>query len=510
MNHSKSRTEQTKKNVFYGFVYKFAMLFLSFFSRKLFLQYIGVEFLGINSLFSNVLNILCLADLGMGVALTYSLYEPLSKDDHAKISALITYYRKIYLLIAGAIFTLGLCLVPFLGKIVRTDRTIDGLHIYYVLFLLKTSVSYLFVNKTTLLIADQRNYLNNLVSMITSVVQLAAQLAVIVFLQNYYVFIAVEIVGTMANNFIRSMLADRMYPYLSSGVSLPEQDRKALRQNIGSVFTYKISGVLINSTDNILISTIVGTVALGYYTNYNTVISRLTPFITILFSSITASVGNLIASGDEKKRYEVFQVSTMVSNYLGILISVGFLTLAQDFIALWLGKEYIMDYAIVVSITANFFYSCVAQPIWTYREASGLYMKIKYIMLFTAIMNIILSIIGGKLFGIAGIVAATFVSKLLLCFWYEPNLLYKDYFHKKPTAFYVMCMKQLALLVACVAAGRIFTGMFTSLNWGIWLLKGVCVSAFVTAVYVISNCRSEAFKLVLQYLRRAIGKRIPV
>lgn len=505
----KSRTKQTQKNVLIGFLYKFVMLFLAFFSRKLFLQYIGVEFLGINSLFSNIFNILCLADLGMGVAMTYSLYEPLSRDDRPKISALIRYYRKIYLMIAGAVLTLGLCLLPFIGTIVRTDRVVEGLHLYYILFLLKTVSSYLFVYKTTILIADQRNYLNSLVSMVTSIVQLALQLAVIVLLKNYYIFISVEILITVVTNTIRSRIADKLYPYLKSQHLLPGEDRKKLRQNIGSVFLYKLSGVLINSTDNILISMLVGTVALGYYANYNTIISHLTPFITILFSSITASVGNLIVSSDDKKRYEVFQVSTMVSNYLGILISVGFLTLAQDFIALWLGKEFIMDYAIVLSIAANFFYSCINQPIWTYREASGLYIKIKYIMLFTAVTNVILSIIGGKMYGIAGIVAATFLSKLLLCFWYEPNLLYKEYFHKKPTAFYGMCVKQLFLLAICISIAYIITPLFPAQSWHAWLEKGICISTAATLVFVLANRKSEAFGLVLQYLKRAIGKRMP-
>ena len=177
---NQKRTTATIKNIFTGFIQKLITLVCVFISRKLFIQYIGIDYLGINSLFANILSVLSMADLGFGVAIAYSLYKPLAEKDYETIRGLIKYYRKIYNIIAGAIFSIGLLLIPFLDYLVNLESDIPNLTLYYVIFLAQTSVSYLFVYKAALLNADQKSYIINNLFAATSIVTTALQILAIV------------------------------------------------------------------------------------------------------------------------------------------------------------------------------------------------------------------------------------------------------------------------------------------------------------------------------------------
>lgn len=500
MENTKSRVKQTEKNIIFGFLYKIVILLLNFISRRVFIKYIGIEYLGINSLFSNILSILCLADLGMGVALNYSLYKPLKEKNEKEICELINYFKIIYHYIALVVFLLGMCLIPFLNKIVKLDSEIEGLYIYYILFLLQTCSSYILVYKSALLVADQRNYINNIVMTIVNMVKVILQIIDVVLFHNYYIYIILEIMGILLGNIILSIFADKSYPFIKNNYVLPKNKRKDLLDNIKSVFIYKISAVLINSTDNILISVIINTTILGYYSNYYTVVNQLNPILTIIFASLTASIGNLIVSSDNNKQYKVFKESTVISNYLGLILSVGFAVLIQDFISLWLGKEYILEYPLVIALTLNMFYSYINQPIWTYREAGGLYLKTKYIMLLTAVVNVILSIVFGKILGISGIIFATVLSKLLICYWIEPKLLFKDYFNESPKYFFLMCAKQVAIFIICWVLCYMILNNITCTTWSWWILKGIITIVISTMIFVICNYNNEEFRQIKQFM----------
>ena len=510
MEKTKSRIKQTEKNVIFGFLYKFVILFLNFISRKFFIKYIGIDYLGINSLFSNILSILCLADLGMGVAMNYSLYKPLKEKNEKEICELINYYKKIYHIISSTVFILGISLIPFLDKIINLDREIKGVYIYYILFLIQTCSSYIMVYKSTLLVADQKNYINSFVTMIINIIKVVLQIIEIIIFHNYYIYIILEILGILISNAILSNIANKSYPYIKNNYQLPKEKKKGLLNNIKSVFIYKISVVLINSTDNILISTLISTTILGYYSNYYTVSNQLTPFLTIIFSSLTASIGNLIVSTENNKQYEIFRESTVIANYIGIILSVGFAVLIQNFIILWLGEEYLLDYPLVIAMTLNLFYSCINQPIWTYREAGGLYLKTKYIMLITAILNVALSIFLGKLIGISGIIFATVLSKLLVCFWYEPKLLFRDYFKVSSIGFFKMCVKQFIVFIICWGINYCIFKNIVSTSWILWIIKGIIVVCISTFIFILFNYKNEEFielkKLIILILKNRLKR----
>ena len=265
---SEGRTLRSVKNIYWGYLNTVINLILNFVNRTVFIRILGIEYLGINGLFSNILAMLSLADLGFSTAMAYSYYKPIAEDDKEKIAALNSFYRRIYYYIAAAIAVVGISLVPFLDRIVNLDRQIDHLEIYYVLTLAGTVSSYLLVYKSVLIAAYQKNYIvlkyNTLVKLFVT----ACQIIFMVITKNYVVYLCVVVLGNFINNIRISMTADKMFPFIKSGAALNKEEQHKISQNIKSVFIYKVSSVLINGTDNILISALVGTIWVGYYSNY--------------------------------------------------------------------------------------------------------------------------------------------------------------------------------------------------------------------------------------------------
>lgn len=482
MNNEKSRTLNSVKNILSSFSYQILMLALSFLSRTIFLKILSVEYLGIQGLFSDILSLLSMADLGFNTAMTFSLYKPLAEHDTRKISGLITFYKKVYLIIATVIFIIGISLIPFLKYIVNLDTEIPNLSLYYFLYLLNTVASYLVVYKTTILQADQKAYMVTKYTSVFSVLQTCLMLIFLYLTHNYLLYLIIQVIFTYLSNFYVSSVASRMYPYINKKITLPQRETRKIFENIKSVFIYKVSNVLITATDNTLISVIVGTVATGLYSNYSLIVLKATTLINTIFYSLTASLGNLIVKESPGKRYQVFLVLQTVSNIFSIICVTEILFLMQDFIRMWLGKEYVLSNFVLFAIVLNFYFSISLLPIWVYREATGLYNKIKYVMLTTAILNLFVSIALGKTIGLAGILLGTSISRILTYFWYEPILLFKNFFMQSSRVYFLSVLKSLLLLGFVILICSKITCMIEVHSISFLFLKAIVV--FIVSMLV--------------------------
>lgn len=497
-----SRTAQSAQNATAALINKIVNLILSFVTRRLFIDFIGIEYLGINGLFTEILGMLSLADLGFGSAMAYSFYKPIAENDKEKITQLITFYRKVYNVIALAIAIVGIALVPFLDVIVNVDKEIPYLQVYYLVFLANTVVSYLFVYKSSIITASQKNYIVLKYQTWIIVAKVVLQLLAVVVTKNYLLYISVGIFTTLANNLLVSKKADELYPEIKERKELPKQEKKEIFSNLKSVFIYKISSTLLNSTDNTLMSMICGTVLVGYYANYRTITSNYNGFIAILFGSLTASIGNLVVKTSEKKRYEVFRVMQMVSFMIATFTIVEMYLLMEDFIVIWLGTDsYLLDKFTLVAILLNLYLGSTLQPLWSYREATGLYRRTRYIMLITAIENVILSVILGKFFGVGGIILATFVSKITTYVWYEPVVLFKEYFNESVLKYLWENVVNIILMLVCGAIAVLCTRQFTEISITNWIIKAFIGAVIVIIVYLIRYAKTNEFKILLQKLK---------
>ncbi len=503
-----TRTENTVRNLLFSIMAQFVSILLTFISRNIFLSRLGPEILGVNTLFTELLQQLSLADLGIGMAILFSYYEPLAKKDYKKVTALTNFYRKVYYVIAGIVLLAGLIIMLFLDKIVNTSSDIPGLRLYYLLALANVVASYLMIYKSTIVQADQKGYVFTKFQMISDVIKILAQMAVLLISHSYVAFLAIALLSTIARNIMISGKANELYPYLKTetDVKVTEEEKKGLFKNFSSVFIYKIASVAFTSTDSTLISILVGTVFVGYYGNYKVISYYLETIIMMLFAACTASIGNLMVEGDHERRYDVFNTLQTLCYIFSIVSISCYFNLVNDFIICWLGREDILlDMPTLIVIVVNLYLVIILRPIISFREAAGLYQKIKYFMLAATIINIGLSIVLGIKWGLAGILAATIIARLTTYIWYEPRLLYRTYFSVSEKSYYMGILVN--FIVTCFVSVLLFFILkhITLTGWIGWILKAAVSVAVSGTVCLIVYRRTKGFAWLVYKAKSILG-----
>ncbi len=495
---SKGRVENSTYNMISGFLYQLIALIMSFLSRTVFIRILGLEYLGLNGIFADVLNLLSMADLGFNTTMAYSFYKPLAENDEKRLTALICFYKKVYHMIATIVTIMGLAVIPFLKLIINTEKEIPHLTLYYLFSLAGVVISYLFVYRTTILTADQKNYEVLKVSICTTIAKTLLQIAALLIWKNYILYLSIGIIIQLLNNLIISNKAENMYPYIKHKERISSEDEKSIFLNMKSIFLYKISGTMISATDNIIISFIVGTAMVGKYSNYIMISNKLLLIIQIVFSALTASIGNVIVKEGTEKKYEIFRALQSLSYIFCGITTCVFGVIAYDLITVWLGTEFTIPSMAVLALTFNTYLGCVLLPLWTYRDATGLYMKTKYIMLFGAMLNIVLSIILGNIWGLTGVLFASVISRLSTYFWYEPKILFKDYFEKKAKEYFLSLFHNIMLvIVTMIMLSLIFRNVEVD-GWFMLIVKGGCVGLVSTVVFFGAYARTDGFQMIIQ------------
>ncbi len=496
---SESRVKKSAQNMVMGFVYQAVTLILSFVSRTVFIQVLGKEYLGLNGIFTDVLTLLSMADLGFNTAMAYSFYKPLADKDEQRLASLVAFYKKIYNIIAGTVLALGLACIPFLDFLVNTEQDIPLMEVYYLFALANVVISYLFVYKTTILTADQKNYKVVRINIVVSTLKVILQIVLLWTTKNYIVYLAIGVLAQFTTNFIASRKTEKEYPFLRKKELIQKVDKEVTKDivaNMKSVFIYKMSTTLFTATDNILISVIVGTAMVGVYSNYLMVSSKLLLLEQIIFSALTASIGNLIVKETQAKRLEIFNAMQSASFIFCGVISSVFCLMANDFVCVWLGESFTLSTVTIMAITLNTYLSCVLQPLWTFRDAAGLYMKTKYVMLAGALLNIALSIALGHFIGIAGIIFASAIARLSTYFWYEPKLLFKEYFGSKAGGYYLSLIKNLILVATTIFAVSFICEKLPVTGWGTLIIKGAVIGVICGIIFMVAYCRTEGFRII--------------
>lgn len=434
--NNESRKVNTIKNAATSILNQVISLLFSFVTRSIFIYYLGAEYLGISGLFTNILQVLSMADLGFGTAIVFSMYRPIAEEDKKTQIALMNFYKKVYHYVAFFVALIGIALIPVLPYIIKTDLDIKYVILYYVLYLSNTVVSYLFVYKISITIAHQKSYLLNNYDSIFCIIRSIMQIIVLIFFKSFILYLAIQIIVGWVNNFVKAYRSQKMYPYIKGREELDPQLKKEIFYNIKSMFIYRIGGVLLNNTDNILISTMIGTIVVGYYSNYTLLVNAVTTFTNLLLNSMTASIGNLNVSVDMEKRYLFFKRFNFATWWLFSFCGVCFLVLLNDFITIWLGEEFVLDFFVLIAIVLNFVMPGSIRIVSLYRDTTGIFRQTKYIFFVTSIINLILSIILGKVTGLTGILMATVLSRLMTNMWFEPFILFQQYFKKNAWKYY--------------------------------------------------------------------------
>ncbi|SHJ13767.1 lipopolysaccharide biosynthesis protein [Parasporobacterium paucivorans] len=445
-----SRAVNSIRNTIFGVINQVVKTLLTFVCRTILIKTLGAQYLGINGLYLNILSMLSLAELGVGNVLIYTLYKPIAAQNTDKIRNLLIFFRRIYSLIAVSVLVLGLMLVPLLKYLVKSELPYRSQVIYYLIFLLNSVMSYFVVYKSILINADQKNFMVNIINTILTIIQNGAQIIILLFFRNYTAFLLVLVFSTIMNNLTISIIADKKYPFLKQKARFQKEieEKRKLVDNIKATFFYKIGGVLMTSTDNILISIMLGTVVVGYYSNYSMIVVMVGTFISILTDAFLASLGNLNAQDDKEKSYQMYKTMTLFFHWIGAFCTIAFLLVFRDFVAIWVGEEYILDMPTTAAIVITFYLSCISNQNWMYRETMGIFMKVKYLMFIAAMVNLVFSVILGLIAGLPGILIATAIGRVTTIFWREPLILFRDIFGKKVREYWIKQLKYFLMTVA--------------------------------------------------------------
>lgn len=501
----KNRTINTAVNFIIGCLDKFCTLVITFITRTVFIKTLEVNYLGLNGIYTNILSILSLAELGIESAIIYRLYKPIKEKDEEKIAGLINYYKKMYRIVAIIVFIIGIAIIPFLHIFVNVDGDIGNIYIYYIMFLLNSVLSYLYVYKTSIIKADQKEYKLKIINIILTLLKFVLQVVALIVFKNYYYFLLIQILISILYNILCSKKAEHDYPYINKNNLIEKSEKKEIWNNIKDMFCYQIGSIILNNTDNILMSVIVGTVWVGIYSNYSLIFTAISGFTSMFFIATQASVGNLGTEENPKKNLIVFKSLTFLSFWIYGFCSVCFGVLIQDFIKLWLGENFLLSIPIVLICVLNYYIQGVLYPIWNFRFTIGLFKHTKYVMLVASTINIVLSIILGNKFGIFGIFLATAISRLSTTVWYEPYKLYKLFFKEKITKYYVMQVVDfIVVLIAFAITYYMSKGIAINNNYINFIIKTIVCLIVPNIVFFIYKFKTQEFKFVIEKIKQII------
>ena len=504
-----SRISNTIRNTAIGLVTQLIVILLNFINRTIFIYYLGAEYLGLSGLFSNILSMLSLAELGIGVAISFSLYKPLKDNDIRKTKALMNFYQLAYRIIGIIILILGLCLIPFLDHLIKDTPDIPHFVLIYVLFLLNTVVSYFFTYKRSLLSADQKEYLNSINRTLFSVIQCIGQFLILLLTRNYLLYLVVVIICTLGSNILISYQCNKIYPYLKNNQEkLTKEETKSLMKYVFAQMSHKVGGIVVSGTDNILTTSFVsgGLVIIGLYSNYLLLINTIKSIITMFFTSVTASVGNLNAENDTKKSKEVFNKMFFLNMcFYGITSSCIF-NLANDFIYLWIGKEYLLSTNVVLIIVLNYYMTGMRQTCQIYNTTLGLFWNDRFKPWIEAIINLVASIVLIHFYGFIGVLLGTLISTVSTSFWVEPYILYKHSFRLKLIDYFIRYGQYMATTFLMTASSFYITEFIIVNSFFIWAIKAMFVMGISIGIIFLFFRSKPEFIGFIQIFKNMLHK----
>ncbi len=453
-----NRTRNASRNIAVGVFLKAYMILVPFAMRTLMIYVMGVEYLGLNSLFTSVLSVLSLAELGVGYAMCFSMYKPVAEDDTQTLCALMKLYKIYYRIIGLVIAVVGVVLTPFIPKLIKGDVPADiNIYVLYLINLGATVVSYwMFAYRNALLEAHQRSDIASKVAIVTQTFQYATQAFVLLYLKNYYLYVICSMATTVIYNLIVAAITAKIYPQYKPQGDIDKEYKDQINQRIKDLFTSKIGMVILYSADSIVISSFMGLVSLALYQNYNMLISSISGFITVIFSSVTAGIGNSLITETEEKNYNDLVKFTFMISWLGTFCMSCFLCMFQPFMRLWVGEKMLLSYSIVVCLVLYFYMLQLNQLINVFKDAAGMWHEDRFRPMTTAFVNLILNLILSRFWGLYGIIFSTLLSWLIVGWpWLLHNLftVLFDHSHLKDYLKKLILYSASALIISAVTAG---------------------------------------------------------
>lgn len=507
-----SRVHNASRNMVFGMFLRGYQMLLPFIMRTAIMSYMGMSYLGLNSLFGSVLWVLDMAELGVGAAMVYSMYRPIIDGDTNEICALLNLYRKYYRIIGCVIAGIGLLITPIIPKLIMqnaTDGIPDDVNIYvvYLLNLFSTAISYwMFAYKQSVLVAHQRSDIVSKVRLITNTFMYASQLVIVIVFQDYYLYLIASIIQQILTNSIVAYVSLKMYPQYKPVGRLEDDVISKINGRIKDLCISKVGTVIVSSADSIVISAFLGLTMLGIYQNYYYVLNAVMLFVKVIFDSSMSGIGNSILTDSKDKIYKDLRTLTFIVAWIAGMCGICLLCLYQPFMKLWAGEEHTLGFNVVICLVIYFLLDQFNQLFITYKDAAGIWHEDRFRPLITALVNLILNIILVQFIGIYGVILSTVISVVCVGMPWILHNLFSTLF-KKNMKSYVISLFGYAMVTFVAAVVTLFAcSVVPDAGFSTLILKlGICLGVSnlcMLLAYFKTDAFKEAFGIVRRVLKR--------
>ena len=470
----------------------------NFLTHRIFVRTLGSEYIGLNGLFGNILSMLAIVELGFGAAVIYNLYKPIADKDEKKINGLMNFYKKTYNYIALIILVLGLAILPFLNYVVGTVTIKESIHFLFVLALIDVVVSYLLSYKRSILYANQQTYIVNIVHIGYALFVNVFEIIFLLETKNYSIYLIIKIIFRILENIVITIIANKMYPFIKkrNKEKIDNETKIEIKTKVKGLLFHKVGGAIVFGTDNIIISKFLGVVTVGLYSNYFLIIDAITNLLAQIFASIVSIVGNLLLEDNKEKNYKIYKNFLLINSWLYMFCGSCLLCLMEPFISLWIGEWYILEHIVLIVLVINFYIQGMRKTATVFKNAAGIFYEDRYVPVFEALLNVIISVILVQHLGLVGVFVGTIVSTIIVYLYSFPKFVYKKLFDRS----YIKYMLEMVKYFFITFITVFITAYFANItNVGISnfteLIKNLAICLIIpNLIYLLVFYRTDEFK----------------
>ncbi len=504
------RLENSIKNIIISLICNLITIIISFISQNVLINTLGIEYSGLNGVFSNVISMLAILELGLGSQIIYHLYKPIAENDIKRIKQLMNFYKKCYNVIAITMLLIGLLIMPFVKSFIGSNNISENIYCVYLLFLADSVISYLIAYKRSILYANQKNRYVDLVHILYMLLMNGMQIVVLLTTKNYILYLIIKIVCRFLENVLINILANKMYPEAMKHKEekLDKDTIKDIKKRVKALILHRIGSYVVLSTDTIIISKFLGLAISGIYANYILVIDAANTLLSRIFTAVTGSVGNLLVENNKEKSYSIYKKMTFVNFWIFGLAAIGMAFTINPLIKIWIGNEYIVSDAIACIFALNFYCQGMRRTMETFSSAAGICYENRFVPIIESIVNIIVSIVLVTAMGLPGVIIGTIISTLVLHLYGFPKYMYKPLFNKKRIGYIKEFFYYIIILI--IPFILIFwTLEFIQISNDIinLAIRIIICLVIVNIFFYITFRKSDEFKYSINTIKSIIAKR---
>lgn len=504
---NESRLTNVKRNIIWGNVGNICALVLQIGSRTIFIAFLGIEYLGVNGLFTNVLGLLAFSELGIGTAMNYSLYRPIAENDTEKIKSLLRLYKLAYRMVAIVIMVVGLVLIPALPYMVNGNYNYKDIYIYYLVYLFNTVSSYFVTYKYAYVTALQKEYIVINANTVLNICVQIFQIIVIILYKNFLLYLIVQAALGIIQKIVTVIYLNKRFPILveKNVQKLDDQTKASIIKNVKALIIHKIGDASVHQTDNIVISIFINTVTVGLMSNYIMVQNAVAKFTNIIFNSFTAGLGNLITSEGKEKQEIVLNQYTFLGFWIYGFVTIAFISLSQPLFTLWgrlTSADMLVDNCTMVLYFITVYLGGQSLTLYNFKAAAGIFQDDKWVALVQAIVNLVTSIIAVLIIGLPGVYVGTIIQRMVAIIW-KPIIVYRKQFGKDARKYFVNFIKySVTSIIACAINLFLIHILFHEVTVLTFLCMTLVTTIVPNIIFLLMRGNDVEFRELLLRIKR--------